>query len=72
MFEEFINKAKKLIEEDYNKSNKKRTIVKKLLPDETRENETRLDNGKDNLRINIYFVILDRIRAELEKRPKKL
>lgn len=46
---------------------KKRRKISKLLPGETRKNETKM-NGKDNLRVDVYFAILDRIHAELQKR----
>lgn len=67
MFEQFINKAKQSIPEEY-KFDMKRSKTKSILPGETRKNETKLQNGKDNLRINVYYPILDCISVELKKR----
>ncbi|KAL4127199.1 hypothetical protein QTP88_011396 [Uroleucon formosanum] len=67
MFEEFINKARQSISEEY-KIDMKRAKTRSLLPGETRKNETKPQNGKDNLRINVYYPILDCIQIELKKR----
>ncbi|XP_025407500.1 zinc finger MYM-type protein 1-like [Sipha flava] len=67
MFEKFIIKAKQSITEEY-KFDMKRVKTKSLLLGETRKNETKPQNGKDNLRINVYYPILDCIHIELHKR----
>jgi hypothetical protein len=67
MFEKFIIKAKQSVTEEY-KFDMKRAKTKSLLLGETRKNETKPQNGKDNLRINVYYLILDCIHIELHKR----
>lgn len=68
MFNQFLNEAKILTDgnENYEPENKRRKI-RKLLPGESRENEPEFGR-RDNLRINTYFAILDRIGSELKKR----
>lgn len=65
MYEEFINKAKKLITEEYN-IDMKRAKTNSLLPGETRSNETKPQIGTNSSRINVYYLILDCIHVELK------
>ncbi len=52
MFEEFIGKARNLTREEYEYDSKRRVTM----------------SGKENLKREVYFAALDRIRMELEKR----
>lgn len=57
---------KKIKSEEY-EFDKVRTTKRKLQADETRENKVHM-TGSDELRIETYFTILDRVKSELEKR----
>jgi hypothetical protein len=65
-FDEFIEKAKEKTDEEYGED-KSRRRIRKIAPDETRRNEV-TRSGKDKLKIEVYFAVLDKLSSELEKR----
>lgn len=67
MFQEFIDKAKRVTEEKYAYDIKRRPVRKPAF-DETGEDEIRNRDGKEKLKIEVYFAALDKIRVELQDR----
>jgi len=66
MFEVYVEKAKCIIPEEY-EFNSKRSCKRKLQLGESKENEI-IMTGKNKFRVETFYVILDRVRSELEKR----
>lgn len=68
MFEKFLNDAKKLKDdnEEYEYEDVRRRR-RTLRPDEDRENEVVLI-GRQKLKVDIYFAVLDKLNIELKKR----
>lgn len=73
MFQKFINDAKEIIDvegdedEVFAKGQRQRSRRQTLRSGETRENEIIL-HGREKLKVNIYFAILDRLITELQSR----
>jgi hypothetical protein len=65
-FNEFLILAKKINSKEY-EFDKVRTKKCKIQAAETRENEVHM-TGSDKLRIETYFIILNRVKSEIEKR----
>lgn len=66
MFEVYIEKAKCIIPEEY-EFDSKRSCKRKLQLGELEENEV-IMTGKNKIRMETFYAILDRVRSELEKR----
>ncbi|XP_031327474.1 zinc finger MYM-type protein 1-like [Photinus pyralis] len=66
MFETYLDKAKEIMDESYD-NDRQRTRRRKLFPDENMDGDTIL-TGKEQLKVETYFSILDRVMVELEKR----
>jgi len=66
MFEMYVEKAKCIIVGEY-EFESKRNYKRKLQFGESKENEV-IMTGKNKFRVETYYVILDRVRSELEKR----
>lgn len=65
-FNEFIDKSKEKTEEEYEQDTVRRR-KRKLLPGEAKEIEL-VRSGKDKLKAEVYFAVLDRLSVELKKR----
>jgi len=66
-FEEYEGKAKQVCSEIQYKKDKRRTVKRKRQFGET-INEVITETGKEDFRINVFFVILDKLNAELIRR----
>ncbi len=66
IFLEFIEEAEKLREEEY-EDEQRRSRVPTLRAGETRNNETFL-TGREKLKIEIYYAILDKLKVEFQSR----
>ncbi|XP_060836474.1 zinc finger MYM-type protein 1-like [Rhopalosiphum padi] len=66
-FEEYEGKAIQICGEMQYKKDKRRTVKRKRQFDETM-NEVITETGKEDFRINVFFVILDKLNAELVRR----
>ncbi|XP_025205923.1 zinc finger MYM-type protein 1-like [Melanaphis sacchari] len=66
-FEEYERKAIQICGEIQYKKDKRRTVKRKRQFDETM-NEVITETGKEDFRINVFFVILDKLKAELVRR----
>lgn len=66
MFETYIDKAKNIMDERYDDDHQ-RNRRRKLFPDENRDGDTIL-TGREQLKVDTYFSILDRVSMELNKR----
>jgi len=66
MFEMYVEKAKYIIPEEY-EFDSKQSCKRKFPLGESKENEV-IMTGKNKFRVETFYVILDRIKSELEKR----
>ncbi|XP_036150479.1 uncharacterized protein LOC118648434 [Monomorium pharaonis] len=66
MFKVYVEKAKCIISEEY-EFDSKRSCKRKLQLGESKENEVVM-TGRNKFTVGTFYVILDRVRSELEKR----
>lgn len=66
IFVSYIGKAKDIMDETYD-VDQQRSRKRKFFPDENRDGDTVL-TGREKLKVETYFAILDRITVELQKR----
>jgi len=69
-FQEFVDEAKRMKGEDSEEYeyDLKRTRVRYLACDETRENEFIFTTGKHKFKVEVYFAALDKLHCELQSR----